>query len=105
MQNISAKELHLMLKDKPELVVLDVREEWEYETCAIDGSQNIAMSQIAASLDSLDKEAETVVLCHHGMRSQQAASFLQQQGFEHIYNLEGGIHAWATDVEPSMPKY
>lgn len=105
MKNITPKELKQLLAKNTGLIVIDVREGWEYETCFIEGSKNISLSQIAASLDSLDKEKETVVLCHHGMRSQQAAQFLEQQGFEHIYNLEGGIHAWATDVDPSMPKY
>ena len=105
MQNITPKELQSLMQKNSKIVVLDVREEWEYDTCAIEGSQNISMTQIAASLDSLNKEAEIIVLCHHGMRSQQAAAFLEQQGFEKIFNLEGGIHAWATEVEPSMPKY
>ena len=105
MKNISPKQLKQLIEEKNNLVILDVREEWEFETCSIEGSKNISMSQIAASLDSLDKQQEIVVLCHHGMRSQQAASFLEQQGFENIINLEGGIHAWATDVDPMMTKY
>lgn len=105
MKNIQPKELKQLIKKNSDLLILDVREGWEYDTCAIEGSKNIAMAQIAASLDSLDKEQEIVVMCHHGMRSYQVAAFLEQQGFEHIYNLDGGIHAWSTDVDPTMPKY
>ncbi len=105
MKNISPKELKQMLDSDKNVFLLDVREGWEYDTCAIEGSKNISMSQIASSVDSLDKETCTVVICHHGMRSLQAATFLEQQGFKDILNLDGGIHAWAMDVEPSMPQY
>ncbi len=98
-------ELKQFIHTKPQLLLLDVREEWEYETCCIEGSKNISMSQIAASFDNLDKGSDIVVICHHGMRSQQAGAFLEHQGFENILNLVGGIHAWANDVEPDMAKY
>lgn len=105
MKQITAKELKKLVHEKPDLCLLDVREQWEYDTCHIDGSKNINMADIAASIDSLEKECETVVICHHGMRSSQVASFLEQQGFENIYNLSGGIHAWATEVDLSMAQY
>ena len=105
MKNLTPVELKQLLADRGDLVILDVREEWEYETCAINGSINIALSQISSELDSLEKTADIVVLCHHGMRSMQAAEFLEQQGFENIHNLQGGIHAWSMEVDPNMPRY
>jgi rhodanese-related sulfurtransferase len=89
--------------DKP--LLLDVREPWEFKICNIPGSRLIPMGAIAARLDELDPEAETVVICHHGGRSMQAAMFLERAGFARLYNLTGGVDAWARTVEVSMPVY
>ena len=105
MKQITPVELKHKLDAQDGLVVLDVREQWEYENCAIDGSINISLSEITSKLDRLDKSAEIVVMCHHGMRSQQAADFLEQQGFEKISNLQGGIDAWSLEVDPNVPRY
>ncbi|MFX6759480.1 rhodanese-like domain-containing protein, partial [Acinetobacter baumannii] len=54
----------------------------------------------------LDPDAEVVCVCHHGGRSMQVANFLERQhGFGKVYNLSGGVHAWAEQVDPAMPKY
>ncbi len=105
MNAITAKELKNLITKNPNLCLLDVRDEWEFDTCHIEGSENISMADIASLIDSLEKDCEIVIICHHGNRSLQAAGFLKQQGFEDIIILSGGIHAWATDVDPSMPQY
>jgi rhodanese-related sulfurtransferase len=89
---------------KPPLL-LDVREPWEYQTCRIEGSTLVPMNAIAARVQDLDPDSETVVICHHGARSYQVAMFLERSGFSRLYNLQGGVNAWADQVEPGMPRY
>ena len=104
---ISVAELHNMLHmvdgEKPHM--LDVREPWEYEYCRIQDSTLIPMSQVSGRLADLEPEADVVVICHHGVRSFHVASFLEQQGFGRVYNLQGGVEAWARHVDPNMRKY
>ena len=89
---------------KPPLL-LDVRQPWEYQTCRIEGSTLAPMNTIPARAQELDPETETVVICHHGARSYQVALFLERNGFSKLYNLQGGVNAWADQVEPGMPRY
>jgi molybdopterin/thiamine biosynthesis adenylyltransferase/rhodanese-related sulfurtransferase len=86
-------------------VLLDVREDHEVEICQIDGSTCIPLSSLADRFQELDATSEMVVYCRSGVRSQKAINFLRQQGFENVHNLEGGILAWAKDIDPSMPQY
>ncbi|GAI20520.1 unnamed protein product, partial [marine sediment metagenome] len=90
---------------RPQSVLLDVREGWEVQTCAMPGITHIPMGQIPARAGELDEDADIVCICHHGARSMQVASFLERQGFAKVYNLTGGVHAWAEQVDPAMPKY
>jgi rhodanese-related sulfurtransferase len=89
---------------KPPLL-LDVRQPWEYQTCRIEGSTLAPMNTIPARAQELDPETETVVICHHGARSYQVALFLERNGFSKLYNLQGGVNAWADQVDPGMPRY
>jgi rhodanese-related sulfurtransferase len=90
---------------KHEPLLLDVREPWEFRICSIEGSQLIPMGQLPAALGTLDPARETVVICHHGVRSRQVAMFLDYQGFSSVLNLAGGVDAWARDVDRLMPTY
>lgn len=105
--NIAPAELSAWLSDpargKPQL--LDVREPWEFQTCRIENAQLVPLRELPARLGELDQDRETVVICHHGGRSLQAAMFLEQQGFAHVHNLAGGVDAWARSVDPAMPVY
>ena len=85
--------------------LLDVRENWEFDRCNISGSKLIPMGQIPNSLALLDPTQEIVVICHHGVRSMRVAAFLEQQGFQQLINLEGGIDAWAREVDQSLAIY
>lgn len=105
MQSITATELKQKLDAGEKPVLLDVREAWEYETCHIDGSINISMSNVQQMLNELKPDDETVVICHHGMRSFQVASYLEGNGYDKIANLEGGVDAWAKTVDPDMAQY
>lgn len=107
MRQLSAKEVKALLEqtDTPPLL-LDVREPWEYDVCRIEGSTLIPMRQIPAAAEQLDPERETVVICHHGVRSFSVARFLESElGFSKVINLRGGVDAWARDVDPGMATY
>jgi rhodanese-related sulfurtransferase len=106
MHQTTARDLHARLQAEGEPpLLLDVREPWEFAICRIPGSELLPMSQLVRRLGELDANRETVVICHHGIRSQQVALFLERQGFGRIINLQGGVAAWARDVEPAMPTY
>lgn len=105
MQTLTPESLQAKLNSNTETVLIDVREDWEYELCHIEGSRHLPMNQVAATMGTLDKEAETVVICHHGIRSQQVAQYLESQGFKNIYNLGGGIDTWAKTIDPDMAQY
>jgi rhodanese-related sulfurtransferase len=90
-------------------VVLDVREAWEIQTACVTAHGfelvTIPMHLIPPRLAELDRAQPIAVLCHHGARSMQVASFLVQQGFDHVANIAGGIHAWSSQVDASVPTY
>jgi rhodanese-related sulfurtransferase len=89
--------------------VLDVREPWEVELASmrIDGATvvHIPMNEVPARLGELDAARHVVCVCHHGMRSAHVAMFLERQGFDPVYNLAGGIDAWASQVDPTLQRY
>ncbi|RCL46881.1 MAG: sulfurtransferase [Candidatus Thioglobus sp.] len=86
-------------------VLIDVREPWEYHTCHIQHTQLIPMRQIPTAMNELDPDQETVIICHHGIRSRSVAAYLAQNDFSNIINLSGGIDEWAKTVDHTMPLY
>jgi rhodanese-related sulfurtransferase len=106
MQNLSPREVARILADDGEKpLLLDVREPWEFDICRIQGSQSVPMRQIPGALSTLDRDRDIVVICHHGIRSFQVGRFLEHQGFSRVINLDGGVAAWARDLDPGMPTY
>lgn len=93
-----------LIQPNPPLI-LDVREAWEYELCALANSVHIPLQQLPARMKQLTPDAEIVCVCHHGVRSLQAGVFLQQNGYSAVMNLVGGIDAWAREIAPSMARY
>lgn len=85
--------------------ILDVREGWELRICTLPGAVHIPMGQIPVRADELDPQRETVVVCHHGVRSLRVAQFLESRGFSNLYNLRGGVDAWAREIDPAMQTY
>ena len=85
--------------------LLDVREPQEFEYCRIDGAVLIPLGELTRRADELPTGREIVAICHHGARSMQAASFLQQSRGLDMLNLQGGVAAWARDVDPAMKQY
>jgi len=86
-------------------LLLDVRENWEFEICSIDNSLLIPMGQIPAKLDQIAPDQEIVVICHHGIRSANVCRYLEHQGYEQMINLAGGVDAWAKDIDINMAVY
>jgi rhodanese-related sulfurtransferase len=90
-------------------LVLDVREPSELRVASVtaDGFKlvTIPMGVIPPRLNELDPAQPVACLCHHGARSMQVASFLKAQGFDHVANIAGGIHAWSTELDSSIPVY
>jgi rhodanese-related sulfurtransferase len=107
MQHLSAPELAQWLADdaRAKPLLLDVREPWEFQTCHITGATAMPMRTVPARLADLDAGQPVVCICHHGARSMQVANFLEQNGFAEVINLTGGVHAWALQVDNSMPTY
>ena len=107
MEAITPGQLAHWLADasRPAPVLLDVREPWEHQICRIPGSDLVPLGTVAAHLDALDPGRPVVCICHHGARSAQAAMFLGAQGIAQVYNLTGGVDAWARDVDPAMALY
>ena len=98
MQHLKPAELAQWLKDNDfTRIVRDI--------CKLPGSQNIPMQTLPLHLESLDATKETVVICHHGVRSMQVVMYLERQGFSALYNLRGGVAAWAEEVDPDFPCY
>lgn len=90
-------------------IVLDVREPWEVQTASVRPNgfelRHMPMASIPARLDELPRDRPIACLCHHGGRSAQVAYFLHRQGFDDVVNIAGGIHAWSSEVDPSVPQY
>ncbi len=106
MRHMGAAELKAWLATASGPVeLLDVREPWEFNVCRIEGSRLVPLSQIPARLGELDPGRTTVVICHHGVRSLRAASYLEHCGFGDVVNLSGGIDAWARTVDRGMSVY
>ena len=107
MQQLGVRELAEWLADpgRPQPVLLDVREPWEYELCHLPGSQHIPMQTVPMRCEELDPDQEIVVICHHGARSMQVAMFLERRGYADVHNLTGGVDAWAGEVDPTMRRY
>mgnify|MGYP001825089861 CR=1 FL=1 len=89
--------------EKP--LLLDVREPWEYNIVHLEGALLIPMREIPATIDALDPVRETIVICHHGIRSRQVAHYLENIGFTNVVNLRGGMDAWAQNTDTSLPTY
>ena len=102
---ISVHDLKRKRDAREAIQLIDVREPFEVEIARIDGAKLIPLGQLANRLHQLTQNGQTVVHCHTGMRSAQAVQMLRQTGFTNVYNLEGGIDAWANEIDPAMQKY
>ena len=93
-----------MLGTDPPLLV-DVREAHEWQVARIPGAHHAPLSRLDAGLPGLDPARELVLYCSAGVRSQQAGRRLRAAGFTRVWSLAGGLHRYATDVDPSLPRH
>lgn len=107
---ISVEELALKLAEKdPSLQLIDVRERPEAEIAFIDGFKLLPLSEFSQwseqIISHLNLEAETLVICHHGMRSAQLCQWLSHNGFTNVKNVAGGIDVYSYLIDSSIPRY
>jgi molybdopterin/thiamine biosynthesis adenylyltransferase/rhodanese-related sulfurtransferase len=93
------------LASDPVFTLVDVRQAWEVELARVPGSLHIPLNELPSRVGELDPARPYALLCHHGMRSEMAASWLAAQGFMQLANVEGGIEAWSQQVDPQIPRY
>jgi adenylyltransferase/sulfurtransferase len=102
---VTVQELAREARENPDLVVVDVREPYEWEICRIPGAVLIPLSELPERLNELDGHQDIVTHCHHGSRSFHALQILKAAGFPRVRSLRGGIDAWSEEVDPSVPRY
>ena len=102
---ISVRELAQLRIGGRHHCVLDVREAEEFAICHLEGSLRIPMAEIPARTDELPTAHLLVVICHHGARSRMVVDFLRRAGFDNAVNLDGGIEAWACEIDHAMSRY
>ena len=108
--NISVEELAVRLAElEPELQLIDVREPVEVAIAALAGFAILPLSQFDSWASTIKQrfnpEAETLVICHHGVRSGQMCQWLLQNGFTNVKNIIGGIDAYSKIIDPNLPRY
>ena len=105
MNSLTPKELKERLDNGDDIVVIDVREDWELAITSVDFAEHIAMGDIARRAGEIPQDKEVVIMCRSGGRSMQVVSALSMNGWDvnKVYNLDGGILRWAQDVDPSKP--
>jgi adenylyltransferase/sulfurtransferase len=102
---VTVEELKRLLDEKKDVFVLDVREPHEWDIVHLEGATLIPLGRLPHEVHRLDSSQDIVVHCRSGARSAQATEFLLGAGFTRVWNLEGGILAWADRIDPSLPKY
>ncbi|MBK0379879.1 rhodanese-like domain-containing protein [Mucilaginibacter segetis] len=104
MKEISVQELKEKLNAGEDFQLIDVREDFEYETSNI-GGLSIPLGGILIETDKVEKNKPVVVMCRSGKRSAAAIMQLEQQGFTNLFNLKGGILAWQAEIDPTINVY
>jgi adenylyltransferase/sulfurtransferase len=106
-RELTASELKSRLDSGSPVQLIDVREEYEWDIANLGahGAKLIPLGEVAERMSEIDRDAEVVVYCRSGKRSESAIRHLQAQGFTNLVNLRGGINAWATEVDPDMGTY
>lgn len=104
-KNLSPTAVKEILDSSEKVRLIDVREEWEYEIANINNAELLPLSNFMNHFNKLNPDDKIIVYCHHGARSFQVCSYLVQNGFSDVANLDGGINAWAEEVDNSVPQY
>ncbi len=104
MKEITVKELKRKLDKQEDFQLIDVREEFEYEVSNLNG-ENIPLGGLLLEVEKIATDKAVIIHCRSGARSAAAIMQLEAQGFTKLYNLKGGIVAWAQEIDPNMPVY
>ena len=91
--------------NKSDIMLLDVREQWEYDLCHIPNSIHIPLSDITTRISELQKSGPIIIICHNGRRSLNIGLELITKGFDNVINLKGGVDQSADDIDNTMAKY
>ena len=103
-QDLPPKEFKNYLIDN-KVTLVDVREQWEFDICQINGAILMPMGEIANTYVNLNKDSKIALYCHSGIRSMHVADFLLSQGFQSLANLQGGIDAWTQEIDTTLERY
>jgi rhodanese-related sulfurtransferase len=101
-QEITPKALKARLDAGEIIPIIDIRESWELQQSRLDEAIHIPMNDIPDSLDQIPTDKPVVIMCHLGQRSAMVVDWMIGQGYDNLYSLEGGIDAWADEVDPSV---
>ncbi len=104
MKEITVAELKKLKDSKANIQLIDVREEHELEICNI-GGEHIAMGEVMDNLDKISKDKQVIIHCRSGARSGAICQVLESSGYNNVYNLKGGLIAWANEIDPSLTTY
>ena len=103
-QDLTTKEFKDYLVDN-EVTLIDVREQWEFDICQIKGAILIPLGEIHESYVNLNKDSKIALYCHSGIRSMHVTDFLLSKGLKSLANLQGGIDAWAQEIDTTVERY
>jgi len=104
MKTKTVEELKAMMDGGENFQLIDVREPHEFEICNLKG-ELIPLNELPDNIDKISRDKTVVIHCRSGARSGRACQYLEEQGYNNVYNLTGGILAWADEIDPEMPKY
>jgi rhodanese-related sulfurtransferase len=104
MVEITVEELKQWREEHSNLCIVDVRQPDEFNIVSLTNSINIPLEQLPSNFMQLPAGEKIVTLCHHGIRSLRAATWLRSQGYE-AFSVHGGIDAWTIKIDPSLPTY
>ena len=104
-QEVNALEASVIMKENPNISLLDVRSPQERETACLENSVLLDQELVEEMLDKWDKDTAMMFICHTGQRSRQAAQYFAAQGFQKVYNISDGIHGWSSSVDSSISTY
>ena len=102
---ISPELVREMIEAGEQLILLDVRDDWEWEKSHLEGAIHIPLPGLETRVAELDPSMETIVYCHHGDRSVDGCLLLWDHGFRKVRSMSGGIEAWSELIDPTVPRY